>query len=98
MTEPMFLTLDEVLRIHAYQAANFGGSDALLDLEKLESAVAQPRQSYAGNYLHEDLAAMAAAYLFHIVPNHPFEDGNKRTGAHSYAFSLILAPPADLKT
>jgi death-on-curing protein len=46
----------------------------------LESAVAQPGQTFGGAYLHDDIAAMAAAYLFHIVSNHPFVDGNKRTG------------------
>lgn len=37
-----------------------------------------PRQQFGGEFLHEDLAAMAAAYLFHIAQNHPFVDGNKR--------------------
>src|SRR5258706_15789175 len=83
MTEPLFLTLDEVLLIHAYQVENHGGDAAVLDIHKLESAIAQPRQMFAGEYLHADLAAMAAAYLFHIVGNHPFADGNKRTGTHA---------------
>jgi death-on-curing protein len=46
----------------------------------LESAVAQPQASFGGTYVHEGLFAMAAAYLFHIVSNHPFVDGNKRAG------------------
>ena len=53
-----------------------GGRDPGL----LESAIAQPAQRFGGVFLHEDIAAMAAAYLFHIVSNHPFVDGNKRTG------------------
>ncbi len=44
----------------------------------LESAVAMPAAGVGGEYLHENLAAMAAAYLFHICKNHPFFDGNKR--------------------
>ncbi len=40
-----------------------------------------PQQQFAGQYLHEGLAAMAAAYLFHIAQNHAFHDGNKRTAA-----------------
>jgi death-on-curing protein len=44
------------------------------------SALATPEATYAGHYLHTDLFEMAAAYLFHIVRNHPFVDGNKRTG------------------
>ncbi len=46
----------------------------------LSSAVEMPKATFAGEYLHEDLCAMAAAYLFHIVQNHPFVDGNKRVG------------------
>lgn len=83
MNEPLFLTLDHVLRIHAFQVEEHGGSDRLLNLGALQSAVAMPRQSFGGNYVHEDYAAMAAAYLFHIVKNHAFEDGNKRTGVQA---------------
>ena len=42
-----------------------------------------PRQQYGGQYLHEGMAAMAAAYLFHIAQNHPFHDGNKRAAVMS---------------
>lgn len=58
----------------------FGGSDGLRDANLLASTVAQPSATFGGSLLHEDLFAMAAAYLFHIVMNHPFIDGNKRTG------------------
>ncbi len=80
MNDPIFLTLDHALRIHSYQVETFGGSDAMLDLGKLEAAIAMPRQGFGGQYFHKDLPEMAAAYLFHIVQNHAFEDGNKRTG------------------
>ena len=90
MSEPIFLTLDELLQIHLYQVENHGGSDVVLDMTKLESAIAQPRQGFGGQYLHEDFAAMAAAYLFHLVQNHPFEDGNKRTGAHASVVFMRL--------
>ncbi len=43
-----------------------------------ESAIAQPAASFDGEYLHRDIFEMAAAYLFHLVLNHPFVDGNKR--------------------
>lgn len=49
----------------------------------LESALAMPRQTWGGQYVHEDLPAMAAAYCYHIVRNHPFVDGNKRTGLYA---------------
>jgi death-on-curing protein len=81
MDEPLFLTLDEVLQLHASRIELYGGTHGVRDQALLESALAQPSQSFGGTYLHEDLAAMASAYLFHIVQNHPFLDGNKRTGA-----------------
>ena len=83
MDEPLFLTLDEVLQIHRYQIEHFGGDPGVRDLGLLESAVHQPCAVFDGRFLHEDLASMAAAYLYHIVPDHAFADGNKRTGAHA---------------
>lgn len=80
MSEPDFLTIEEVLEIHALQLARFGGGEGVRDLGLLESAIAQPMQSFGGEYVHGDLFLMAAAYLFHLVSNHPFVDGNKRTG------------------
>ena len=49
-----------------------------------------PTARFGGGYLHSDLFEMAAAYLFHIVQNHPFVDGNKRTGAVSALVFLSL--------
>jgi death on curing protein len=77
---PVFLTLDEVLEIHRDQLARYGGSNGIRDLGLLQSALAQPAARFAGEFLHTDLFGMAAAYLFHIVQNHPFVDGNKRVG------------------
>jgi death on curing protein len=78
--ELIFLTLDEVIRIHKSQIDNFGGTNGIRDLNLLESAISQPCAQFGGSYLHGDIYEMAAAYLFHIVRNHPFLDGNKRTG------------------
>lgn len=80
---PLFLTLDEVLMIHADQIERYGGSMGVRDLGLLQSAVAQPQASFGGQRLHASLFDMAAAYLFHLVENHPFVDGNKRVGAAS---------------
>jgi death on curing protein len=77
---PEFFTVDDVLAIHILQLERFGGSAGVRDLGLLESAVSQARVGFAGAYLHEDLFAMASAYLFSIVKNHPFIDGNKRAG------------------
>lgn len=77
---PDFLSTEEVVELHRIQIERCGGSDGIRDLGLLASAIAQPRAAFAGEFLHEDLFAMASAYLFHIVMNHPFIDGNKRTG------------------
>jgi death on curing protein len=77
---PAFLTTDEILAIHADQIARYGGAGELRDVALLESALAMPQASFDGELLHPTLEEMAAAYLFHLVKNHPFVDGNKRTG------------------
>jgi death on curing protein len=76
-----FLGVEDVLGLHADQVALYGGDYGVRDMGLLDSAVAQPRAAFGGEFLHKDLFEMAAAYLFHIVQNHPFLDGNKRTGA-----------------
>jgi death on curing protein len=90
ISNPIFLSLEDVLEFHADQVASFGGDATVRDRGLLESAIAQPRQMLGGEYLHKDLVEMAAAYLFHIVANHPFVDGNKRTGAHAAHVFLEL--------
>jgi len=76
-----FLSVDDVLAMHEDTITNEGGSAGLRDRGLLESAVLMPQQQFGGAYLHDGVAAMAAAYLFHIAANHAFIDGNKRTGA-----------------
>ena len=78
---PTFLTLDEVVVIHEDQIARYGGADGVRDWGLLQSAIAVPVATFGGRFLHSDLYEMAAAYLFHLVQNHPFIDGNKRVGA-----------------
>lgn len=75
-----FLTLDDVLALHAGSIALFGGDPGIKDLGLLESALAVPQATFDGVDLHETLAEKAAAYLYHVVKNHAFVDGNKRTG------------------
>lgn len=78
MTDPLFLTLDEALGIHADQIRRYGGRPGLRDLGVLRSALAMPETTYGGEFLHPTLFEMGAAYLFHLARNHPFIDGNKR--------------------
>jgi death-on-curing protein len=81
--DPVFLTLGEVIEIHRDQIERYGGDPGIRDLSRLQSVLATPVAGFGGRYLHTDLFAMAAAYLFHITQNHPFVDGNKRAGAPS---------------
>jgi death-on-curing protein len=77
---PAFLSLDEVLALHADQISRYGGEIGIRDLALLQSALAMPQAVFAGQWLHPSIPEMAAAYLFHVVRNHPFVDGNKRAG------------------
>jgi death-on-curing protein len=77
---PEFLDVEDVIEIHTTQLEVYGGSAGLRDRGLLESAVAQAQTTFGGEFAHRGLFAMAAAYLFHIVSNHPFVDGNKRAG------------------
>ena len=78
MRTPVFLTLAEVIAMHADQIQRYGGQEGVRDFGLLESAIAQPEATYGGAWLHHDLHEMAAAYAFHLCQNHPFYDGNKR--------------------
>ena len=87
---PVFLEATHVSRIHARLILEFGGEEGLRDAGLLESAVAMPKARLGGKFLHKGLADMAAAYLFHLVSNHPFLDGNKRTGLTAAILFLKL--------
>jgi len=78
VTGPIFLTLDEVLAIHASRIERYGGGLGIRDVGLLQSALGMPEARFGGQYLHGSIEEMAAAYLFHIAQNHPFLDGNKR--------------------
>jgi death-on-curing protein len=88
--DPVFLTLSDVIDIHTDQIRRHGGSPEIRDVGLLGSARGMPKAGFGGEYLHSDIFEMAAAYLYHIVSNHPFVDGNKRTGAVSAIVFLIL--------
>lgn len=90
----VFLNEDDVVELHSLQHDQFGGATGLRDVGLLQSACAQPIASFGGHYLHESLASMAAAYLYHLVSNHPFLDGNKRIGLlTSLVFLELNAAP-----
>lgn len=104
MEQVTFLSVDDVLLLHTDTIDADGGSHGVRDHGLLDAAVAMPRQQFGGAFLHEDLAAMASAYLFHIAQNHPFVDGNKRAAVMA-ALSFLhvngiekLPAPQELET
>lgn len=86
----VFLTLDDIFESHLNQVDTYGGSHGIRDIGLLESAIAQPVASFGGQYLHADIFEMAAAYLYHLVMNHPFVDGNKRVGLEAALIFLEI--------
>lgn len=96
MSEPRWLSLDEVFVAHERQLAKFGGASGLRDEGALESALGRPLNKWA--YGETDMVALAAAYAYGIARNHPFVDGNKRVSFIAMVAFLRLngirfAPP-----
>jgi len=79
MQSPQFLTHDQIHELHRVSLERYGGADGVRDIGLLDAAINMPMAQFGGDFLHEDLFEMAAAYLFHICQNHPYRDGNKRT-------------------
>ena len=87
------ISLDEILKIHAILVEKFGGSDGVRDNDLLESAINRPYQTFDGQELYPSALEKAAAILESIVKNHPFMDGNKRTG---YVLARLILMEAEL--
>jgi death on curing protein len=85
-----YLTLREVLTLHADLIASSGGSGGLRDLGRLQSALAQPMVTFDGVELYADIEAKAGALAFAIIKGHPFIDGNKRIGHAAMEVFLVL--------
>ena len=90
MLQPWFLDIDHTMRLHRSLIETYGGSEGIRDVGLLHSALAMPQASFGGEFLHRDLFEMSAAYLYHIVQNHPFIDGDKRTGAAAAIIFLSM--------
>jgi death-on-curing protein len=73
------LSLEQLLEIHALVVEETGGSMQLLDLGRLEAAIATQSQNVFGEELFPSIVAKAAAIIRSIIADHPFVDGNKRT-------------------
>jgi len=78
MKEPHWLTREEALGLHELMLSDYGGLEGIRDDNMLESALAKPRHKF--DYGNPNMAELAASYAVGVVKNHPFLDGNKRTG------------------
>lgn len=76
----VYVSCEQVEDIHDWVIARYGGRGGLLNRASLESSVAQPKAAFFGIHRHKTIAHKAAAYCYFITRNHPFADGNKRTG------------------
>lgn len=74
------ISLGGVLAIHKIVIQKFGGSDGVRNIESLKSALARPYQTFDGIDLYPTAIDKAAAVFESVISNHPFIDGNKRTG------------------
>lgn len=78
MRPPVWVAREAALAVHEQLLAEFGGDSGVRDRGLLDSALSRPENKFA--YEKPTLFELAAAYAFGIVKNHPFADGNKRTG------------------
>lgn len=85
---PVFLTTDTVLRIHARSLAEFGGLAGIADPGAVESAVMAVQNHF--NYTGGDLFDLAGVLLWHLASDHPFADGNKRVALASALVFLTI--------
>jgi death-on-curing protein len=76
-----YITFEYVLKIHDELVREYGGLLGVLNEGLLKSALEMPKARFNGKDLHRTLFDKTAAYLFHLIKNHPFVDGNKRTAS-----------------
>lgn len=76
-----YLTIEQILKLHDAVVEKFGGLSGIRDPNLLFSCIEGPKMTIFGEDLYPSVYDKAAVYLFNIVCNHPFNDGNKRTGA-----------------
>lgn len=84
------LSKEQVILLHKRLIETTGGSDGIRDIGMLDSALANPFQSFENKELYPSVQAKAAQLCFGIVKNHPMIDGNKRLGAHVMLVFLAL--------
>jgi death-on-curing protein len=85
-----YLTLNEILELYRRVMEQSGGSAGIRDLAALESALAQPRMTFGREELYPAIAEKTSTLGFSLIKNHPFVDGNKRTGHAAMETFLVL--------
>lgn len=88
MSELIFLTLDEIHRLHTRSLAEHGGSEGTRDPGLVESALASAKNTLL--YANGDVFDVAASYAFHVAQAQAFVDANKRTGTAAALVFLAL--------
>ena len=91
-----YLTAEQVIAFHDILLEEFGGLSGIRDKNLLHSALDAPKASFGGKEMYPTIYEKAAAYLYHIARNHPFNDGNKRT-AYVAALAFLNANHAPIK-
>ena len=81
--------ISDVLLIHERLIQQFGGTPGLRDNELLESAILRPLQTFDSAELYPSIEEKASAIIESIITNHPFIDGNKRTGYTLFRIFLL---------
>ncbi len=76
-----YISFEFVYEIHDSLISEYGGAKGILNEGLLRSALEMPKAQFGGRDLHRTIFDKTAAYLFHMIQNHPFVDGNKRTAS-----------------
>ena len=90
MFNTIFLTFEQVLAIHDNQIEKYGGGHGIRDLALFESAIMRPQTTFGGKDLYPSIFEKAAVLMHSLIMNHPFVDGNKRTGTVSALIFLEI--------
>ncbi len=85
-----YLIPEDILQIHQDQISNFGGSHGVRDVALLESAIFRAQMTFGGDDLYPEITLKAAVLAHGLITNHPFVDGNKRTGMASAIMFLKM--------
>lgn len=86
----LFVPKDVIIDLHDEQIRLYGGKHGILNPDALDAAIHMPQQTQEGQYLHSTIYEMAAAYVYYLVLDHAFVDGNKRTARMTMVTFLEL--------